>query len=83
MKNSLRKKLQIKEEFSVMLMNSNPSVHPLFEGARIELNAASDQDYDSMILFTRNEDKLKRWTNNAKKEETRNLRIRKTIKLLN
>lgn len=67
MKNELLKKLQIKEEFSVLLMNSNPSVHPLFEGVRIELNAASDQGYDSVILFARKEDELRQWVPEASK----------------
>ncbi|MBO6523299.1 MAG: YdeI/OmpD-associated family protein [Balneolaceae bacterium] len=61
MNNTLLKKLQIKEEFSVLLMNSNPSIHPLFEGVRVEFNAATDQDYDSVILFTRSEEELKKW----------------------
>ena len=67
MNNPLLKKLQIKEEFSVLLMNSNPSVHPLFEGIRVELKAANDQDYDSVILFTKNEDELRHWVPEASK----------------
>ncbi len=65
MNNTLLKKLQIKEEYSVLLMNSNPSVHPLFEGVRIELSVAGDQDYDSVILFTRNEEELRKWVPEA------------------
>lgn len=65
MNNTLLKKLHIKEEYSVLLMNSNPLVHPLFEGVRIELSVTDDQDYDSVILFTRNEEELRKWVPEA------------------
>lgn len=59
MENPLLKKLQLKEEFSVLLMNSNPDVHPLFEGLRIEFSEIGNSQYDSVIIFTKNEDELR------------------------
>lgn len=56
--NPLAKKFQIKEEYSVLMMNSNPDVHPLFDGVRIEYKSSSEQQFDTVILFTRNEDEL-------------------------
>ncbi len=71
MVNPLLKKLQIKEEFSVLLMNSNPSVHPLFEGVRVEYSGVNNEDYDSIILFTKNEEELNDWVPKASKLQGR------------
>ena len=60
-------KFQIKEEFSVLLMNSNPAVHPQFDGVRIEYKAASNNEYDSVILFTKNEERLLNWVPEVEK----------------
>lgn len=69
MKNPLLKKFQLKEEFSVLLMNSNPAIHPLFEGIRLELSSIKDEEYDSVILFTKNEEELKKWVPKASKKQ--------------
>lgn len=69
MANPLLKKFQIKEEFSVLLMNSNPSIHPLFDGARVEYKAATNDEYDSVILFTKNEEELRKWVPEADKAQ--------------
>lgn len=58
MATSLAKKLQIKEEYSVLLINSNPAIHPLFEGMRVEYESFGNSDFDSVILFARNEDEI-------------------------
>ncbi len=72
MSNPLFKKLQLKDDFSVLLMNSNPNVHPLFEGIRIEFSSLKDEHFDSVILFTKNESELQEWipkaTDKQKKE---------------
>lgn len=39
-------------------MNSNPSIHPLFEGVRIEFSPSKEKEFDSVILFTQNESEL-------------------------
>ncbi|RNC83819.1 MAG: DUF3052 family protein [Balneola sp.] len=61
MSNPLFKKLQLKDDYSVLLMNSNPGVHPLFDGIRIEFSSADDEHFDSVILFTKNESELREW----------------------
>lgn len=61
MKNPLLIKFQIKDEYSVLLMNSNPSVHPLFSGVRLEFSPNDDGDFESVILFTQNELELRTW----------------------
>lgn len=63
--NPLAKKFQIKEEYSVLMMNSNPDVHPLFDGVRIEFKPAANEQYDTVILFTRNEEELTRLVSEA------------------
>mgnify|MGYP003640278955 CR=1 FL=1 len=68
MENPLLKKFQLKEEYSVLLMNSNPSVHPLFEGVRLELSSIKDKEYDSVILFMKNEEELNKWVPEASKK---------------
>lgn len=65
MENPLLKKLQIKDEYSVLLMNSNPAIHPLFEGVRIEFNPSQKDTFDSVILFTKNEDELTKLVSTA------------------
>lgn len=65
MNNPLAKKFQIKEEYSVLMMNSNPDVHPLFNGVRIEFHPTADEQYDTVILFTRNEEELTRLVSEA------------------
>lgn len=69
MKNPLLKKFQLKEEYSVLLMNSNPAIHPLFEGIRIEFSNIDNQEFDSVILFTKNENELRRWIPEASKKQ--------------
>ncbi len=72
MSNPLFKKLQLKDDYSVLLMNSNPGIHPLFDGIRIEFSSTKDEHYDSVILFTKNESEIKEWvpkaTDKQKKE---------------
>lgn len=68
MENPLLKKFQIKEEHSILLMNSNPSIHPLFEGVRIEYSDIQNQDFDSIILFTKNEEELRKWVPKVSKK---------------
>lgn len=68
MKKSLFKKLQIKKEYSVLLMNSNPEIHPLFEGIRIEFREKKEEHYDSVILFAKSEDEISRLLPDAKKK---------------
>ncbi len=72
MSNPLFKKLQLKDDFSVLLMNSNPSVYPLFDGIHIEFSSAKDEHFDSVILFIKNESELQHWipkaTDKQKKE---------------
>ncbi|GAB5407683.1 MAG: YdeI/OmpD-associated family protein [Balneolaceae bacterium] len=75
MENPLLKKFQLKEESSVLLMNSNPTVHPLFEGVRIEYSDIQNQDFDSVILFTENEDELRKWVPKATKKHTREKKL--------
>ena len=58
MPNPLIKKFQIKEEYSVLLMNSNPNIHPLFEGIRVEYKASKGEEFDSVILFTKSEQEI-------------------------
>lgn len=70
--NPLLKKLQIKDEYSVLLMNSNPSIHPLFEGARIEFSPSKKEEFDSVILFTRNEKELTNLVSNADEKRREN-----------
>ena len=52
---SLFKKFQLKEEFSVLMLNSNPDIHPLFDGIRLEFSGAGDHSYDSVIFFAKEE----------------------------
>ena len=70
MGNPLLKKFQIKDEYSVLLMNSNPSLHPLFDGVRIEYSDVTDEDFDSIILFTKNEQELRKWIPEAINKKT-------------
>ena len=58
MDNPLRKKFQLKEEYSVLLLNSNPSVHPLFEGIRVQFEGMGDHSFDSVIFFARDEQEI-------------------------
>ena len=53
----------------MLLMNSNPAVHPLFEGVRAEYKAVSKDEYDSVILFTKNEEELRTWVPKAEKAQ--------------
>lgn len=71
MGNPLLKKFQIREEYSVLLMNSNPSMHPLFDGVRIEYSDVTNEDFDSIILFTKNEKELRKWIPEAIKKNTK------------
>lgn len=71
MENPLLKKFQIKEEYSVLLMNSNPSIHPLFEGVRVEYSEINDQEFDSVILFTKDEKELRKWVPKASKKQNK------------
>lgn len=58
MDQSLFKKFQLKDEFSVLMLNSNPDIHPLFDGIRLEFSGAGDHSYDSVIFFSKNESEL-------------------------
>ncbi|MEQ9308175.1 MAG: YdeI/OmpD-associated family protein [Balneolaceae bacterium] len=71
MENPLLKKFQLKEEYSVLLMNSNPSIHPLFEGVRVEYSEINDQEFDSVILFTKNERELRKWVPEVSKKHNK------------
>ena len=55
MEPSLFKKFQLKEEFSVLMLNSKPNVHPLFDGFRLEYAGAGDHSYDSVVFYSKNE----------------------------
>lgn len=65
MKNPLQKKFQLKDEYSVLLMNSKPDIHPLFEGIRVEFSNIENTQFDSVILFTKNEEELRHWVPEA------------------
>ncbi len=58
MATTLAKKFQLKEEYSVLLLNSNPGMHPLFEGIRIQYNNFDDHSFDSVILFAKDEQEI-------------------------
>ncbi len=64
---ALVKKLQLKEEFSVLLFNANPRIHPLFDGIRFEYEHFNDKDFDSVILFTKNETEISKYLPKAGK----------------
>lgn len=42
----------------MLMLNSNPDIHPLFDGIRLEFFGAGDHSYDSVIFFSKNESEL-------------------------
>ena len=58
MVSGLAKKFQLKSEYSVLLLNSNPDIHPLFDGVRLEYSSQENKGFDSVIMFARNEDEI-------------------------
>lgn len=55
MVSGIAKKFQLKSEFSVLMLNSNPDVHPLFDGIRLGYSAKENTGFDSVIMFVRDE----------------------------
>lgn len=58
MVSELVKKMQLKEEFSVLLLNANPGIHPHFDGVRFEYKGFDNQKYDSLVMFAKDEQKI-------------------------
>ncbi len=61
MVSAIAKKMLLKEEYSVLLLNSNPNVHPLFDGIRFEYSATENRGFDSVIMFAQNEEEIGRF----------------------
>lgn len=55
MVSGIAKKFQLKSEYSVLMLNSNPDVHPLFDGIRLGYSAKENTGFDSVIMFVRDE----------------------------
>lgn len=58
MVSELVKKMQLKEEFSVLLLNANPGIHPHFDGVRFEYKGFDNQKYDSLVMFAKDEQEI-------------------------
>ena len=58
MVSELVKKMQLKEEFSVLLLNANPGIHPHFDGVRFEFKGFDNQKYDSLVMFAKDEQEI-------------------------
>jgi hypothetical protein len=58
MVSGLAKKFQLKSEYSVLMLNSNPDVHPLFDGIRLQYHATENKGFDSVIMFARDEEEI-------------------------
>lgn len=58
MVSAVAKKLQIKEDYSVLLLNSNPDLHPLFDGIRLEYSSENNRGFDSVIMFAKDEEEI-------------------------
>ncbi len=58
MNKALIKKLNIKEEQNVLLINCPEKLEIDFEGLSLDKNSATKKAYDSVIIFVHNEDEL-------------------------
>ncbi len=52
------KKNHLKKEYSVLMLNSNPEAHPLFEGIRLQYSSSTGKGFDSVIMFAQDENEF-------------------------
>lgn len=58
MGSELAKKFQLKSEYSVLMLNSNPDIHPLFDGIRLQYHSTENEGFDSVIMFAKDENEI-------------------------